>query len=1194
MPECRTLLIASEDPSSLESLRQIFLPRQTVFEIPGMVEENPEECLDLRYFDKLSDLIVCFGEEYSRGNPIPLCIVDMKIQDSTGIDIDSILRQIDPQVEIVLCTGDSVFPLDIMQAKISNGIYLTQKPLVGEEFKFLVHSILHQWEERRERQSNEERYRQIIQSTQVGTWEWNVKTGKTIFNERWAEILGYSLDELEPTTIDTWSRLAHPQDLEHSNQQMTKHLAGLSPFYDAECRMRHKDGSWVWIHDRGQVVERDATGSTVRMLGTHTDISLRKQTESLRQEALDRLQKIAHSVPGMLYQYRLRPDGSSCFPFASEAIKTIYRVTPEEVLEDATKVFGNLHPDDLTGVAASIADSAKNLTLWQYEYRVKFADGTVRSLSGNASPEREADGSILWHGFITDITEKKQTETRLKEATERLALATRSGGVGIWDLDVVHGVLHWDEQMFRLYGTESKNFSGAYDAWLAGLHPDDMARGDLEINMALTGEKEFNTEFRVIWPDGSVHNIKALASVIRDSSGKPLRIIGTNWDVTYEKQFESALLNSNDRLEQQISMRTAQMRQEINARKRTEAILRETNETLEMTSARANAMAAEAEMANQAKSQFLANMSHEIRTPMSGVLGMTGLLLNTALSDKQHHYAEKIKTSGESLLALLNDILDFSKIESGKLTSESIPFSLNGLLETVMGIFGVQATDKGVMLHATMDPKLPTNFLGDPNHLTQVMNNLVSNALKFTAQGKIHICSSLLGQTEAGVEFQISVQDTGIGMTEEVISRLFTPFTQADASTTRRFGGTGLGLAISRQLMEFMGGKLYAQSVLGKGSQFILQVTLPLALEPLSTQAPTVASPKERFSHVRALVAEDQEINREIFSEILYQVGIELDMAQDGQEAVDLFSKNDYDIVFMDIQMPGLDGYEATEAIRQSGTEKATKTPILAMTAHAQSGDREKSMATGMNGHLTKPIDRQALMAALQKWLPPEKCNTAHDKNPNLNGKSIYSDIQQHELNMGVGLGRVGNNQELYLKLLRDFVSEFSDTSEKLLQEMRTDQRGAALRRIHGIRGIAGNIGGVRLEAAAEELEKAIRGVDGIPLMLGEPLRTFIDSHDALVTAIGSVLVRQPTLEAPGIQKPAGNLAEFGPLLESLKVALASKEPLPCKEILAKMLKIKWPEAQEATLAELNKLIQRYHLAEALALIQNLLIPEKQ
>ncbi|GMW02811.1 MAG: hypothetical protein AMXMBFR84_39470 [Candidatus Hydrogenedentota bacterium] len=261
-----------------------------------------------------------------------------------------------------------------------------------------------------------ERFAAIIEATNIGTWEWNVQTGDAIFNERWATIGGYTLEELAPHSIQTWIDLAHPDDLAHSIDLISKHFSGEIPYYDCECRMRHKDGSWVWVHDRGKVTEWGSDGSPHVMAGTHTDITGRKQADEALRELTERFKKIAAQVPGVVYQYKLRQDGTSCFPYASEGIRSIYRVDPDDVREDASAVFEVLHPEDYDGIVESIQVSARNMTTWRHEYRVKFPDGDVRWLYGNAIPQVDTDGAVLWHGFISDITEQR----RLRDETEAL------------------------------------------------------------------------------------------------------------------------------------------------------------------------------------------------------------------------------------------------------------------------------------------------------------------------------------------------------------------------------------------------------------------------------------------------------------------------------------------------------------------------------------------------------------------------------------------------------------------------------------------------------------------------------------------------------------------------------------------------------------------------------------------------------
>ena len=385
-------------------------------------------------------------------------------------------------------------------------------------------------------QESEGRFRRMADSAPVLLWETDPNALCDYVNKPWLDFTGRTLEQ---ELGDGWAENVHPDDLE--TRLRTFHLAYQARReFKMEYRMRRADGEYRWLQDRG-VPRFTPDGALLGFIGSCLDFTEIREAKQDREELLGRILKIAGRVPGLIYQYRLRPDGSSCFPFASEAINDIYRVTPFEVREDASKVFANLHPEDRDGVVASIMKSAQDLSPWQHEYRVKFDDGTVRQLYGNAVPQREEDGSVLWHGFITDITERKRADEAIQQLAERLSLATQAGGVGIWDWDVANDLLVWDDNMYSQYGITRDQFAGAYEAWTAGLHPDDRERGDEEIHMALRGEKDFNTDFRVVWPDGSIHHIRAMALVQRNAAGEPLHLIGTNWDITKQEQLGSEL-----------------------------------------------------------------------------------------------------------------------------------------------------------------------------------------------------------------------------------------------------------------------------------------------------------------------------------------------------------------------------------------------------------------------------------------------------------------------------------------------------------------------------------------------------------------------------------------------------------------------------------------------------------------------------
>ena len=405
--------------------------------------------------------------------------------------------------------------------------------------------------------------------------------------------------------------------------------------------------------------------------------------------------------------------------------------------------------------------------------------------------------------------------------------------------------------MFQLFGAKPGDAKDAYELWQSRIHPDDFAQREIETQMALRGGKEYNSEFRVIWPDGSIHYIRVLASVQFDSKGEPIHMVGTNWDIT----------------EQEIA----------------KAKLLETNRLLTESVTQAQSLAEQAESANNAKSEFLANMSHEIRTPMNGVIGMTGLLLDTKLDEEQKRYAEIVRSSGESLLILINDILDFSKIEAGKLDLEILDFDLLRLLDDFAGTMAIRAQVKGLEFVCASDPNVPILLKGDPGRLRQILTNLVGNSFKFTNQGEVAVRVSLLSESDGRAELRFSIRDTGIGIPPDKIGLLFNKFTQVDASTTRKFGGTGLGLAISKQLVELMGGKIGVTSQEGVGSEFWFTVQIEIQPESKINEDRIPAN----LDGVHILVVDDNATNRELLRRRLSSWGMRLSEAIDGSSALE-------------------------------------------------------------------------------------------------------------------------------------------------------------------------------------------------------------------------------------------------------------------------------------------------------------------
>ncbi len=770
------------------------------------------------------------------------------------------------------------------------------------------------------------------------------------------------------------------------------------------------------------------------------DITDRKKEQQDLEDSRQQLTLTLEAANLGLWDWQPQPD----VVHTNDIFFTMLGYSPDAFPDMTSKHWLSLmHPDDIESVMAVIQLFANgDDSLYRTEHRLRSADGQWRwMLSAGRVVARDTAGKATrFVGVHIDITEQKQAAEALAKSEERLDLAMSVANDGIWDWDVQSNTVHFDSRYYTMAGYEPEAFPHTFEEWKKRVHPDDIQLAMAPYkDLFAAKQNTYDVEFRFMQKDGSYIWIRARGKIVeRDAQGTPLRFVGTHSDITVQKEIEQQMIKAQQ----------------------------------------------QAEAANKAKSEFLANMSHEIRTPMNVIIGMSQLALGTDLKPIQKNYIEKVNYSAATLLAIINDILDFSKIEAGKMDMELIDFRLQSIFDHIDTLIRYKAEEQGLELTITLAADIPKTLKGDPLRLGQILINLSNNAVKFTSQGRINISVQLLEQQQDRATLQFCVADTGIGMTAEQQTVLFQAFSQADSSTSRKYGGSGLGLTISKKLIKLMdrNGAIWVESEAGQGTRFFF--TLQLALGEAHKVAVEQIDEDEnldRLQGAKILLVEDNELNQEMAKVMLEGKGLLVSQVWNGQEALDILQTEQFDGVLMDVQMPVMDGYAATRAIRKLPQFKTL--PILALSANVMASDRAAAKAAGMNDHIGKPFNVSQLLNTMGKWIsvkhPVEQPVYQQADTEKKSIDSTNEKTGKFEKLIGIdskkGLAATEYNVTLYCRLLIMFHTGQSKFAE-LFQAAQADNDPQAASRIaHTLKGVAGNIGAGKVQQAALVLESACR-----------------------------------------------------------------------------------------------------------------------
>ncbi|MFZ9737208.1 MAG: PAS domain S-box protein [Prochlorotrichaceae cyanobacterium] len=871
-------------------------------------------------------------------------------------------------------------------------------------------------------QASEARFRRVFESNTVGMLFTDFTGEVDDANDRFLQIVGYSRDDLASGQVN-WAVLTPPEYIEQDQWAM-QNLRESGVVHPFEKEYYRKDGSRV--HVIVGVAMFSSTDS--RCVCVVLDISAQKAAEEQLKATLRELSAFKSAIDASAIVATTDTHG------VITAVNDLFCETSgyarEELIGQTHRILNSSHhPREFFRDLWQTVASGK---LWRGEVCNRAKSGLLYWVDTSIIPIfNESEQIVEYLAIRFDVTARKQTEQKLSD---------------LFDFVDIPLVYIGDEGLFRLINPKFTEVLGyqqedilTLEQWWTQAFPDPSYREQVIQHWNTAVEKARQEqidipshEYLVTCKNGAVKTFIISGRTMQDS------LLATLVDITDIRRIQA-----------------------------------------DLEQAKANA-----EAATLAKSEFLANMSHEIRTPMNAIIGMSELALKTDLNPQQKNYIQKVKRSGQLLLGIINDTLDFSKIEAGKLELEQTPFSIREVVLNINSILDIKAEEKGLGLCCHLAANLPPILVGDSLRLSQIFINLGNNAIKFTESGQITISGHLLEESEKRVMLQFSIADTGIGMTPDQQAKLFQSFTQADSSTTRKYGGTGLGLVISQKLSELMGGQIWVESAVGVGSTFYFTVDLAKPPAPLDrdldTQSILSITEQERVEQAiaqlqgaRILLVEDNEINQELAYDLLTNHGLQVQTANHGQHALEILAIEKFDGILMDIQMPVMNGYTATQKIRQQ--EGYRNLPIIAMTANAMASDLQKTLDAGMNAHITKPINIDQLFQTLAYYiqLNPDQREDRGAVNISFpaSRSSITSLPEMQGIDQVQGM-RNTEDEKIYRKLLIKFRDRYRHFETEFRAEQQSDDPTAPTRYAHTLKGGAATLGIQTVQQAAFCLER--------------------------------------------------------------------------------------------------------------------------